>query len=424
MMNRAAAVARLNDLASFETIFTAFAFVCLYKGHPLVASLNARIDLTILTAIVSFATGMLLVCREPIMPKGKSLLASLIFIVFCLYALSSYVLYGSGSEATLKTAKLLSFIPWIFAAPLLVMNNPTRLRRFVTIVLILASVTSVYALFSGFGGQTMLSVFSPGNYQALGRLCGMASVTFLMYSFHEKTASRKRMYLFSAALFFLMASLSGARQAMVGIIVAWMLYLSGLMLVKTNIKRLIKLAVLLSCLVLVVACVIQLLPSDYLFKAHVEERSLIASLRRITHTLKESKRYDLWYSAVSVWKKHPIIGAGIGSFRCESRLVRWRHAHNMLLELLCELGVCGLLLGLLFAGTTMWALFDLHNSDYRVLGMVLGILWLFNGIAAMFSGDITDNREVYLFAGCILGLENWIRRQKNSQPSSITSRKE
>ena len=72
-------------------------------------------------------------------------------------------------------------------------------------------------------------------------------------------------------------------------------------------------------------------------------------------------RLDNWRTAVWVWSTAPVAGVGVGGFAQAAQAVpfevgnRPRHAHSLPLECLAELGPVGIL-GILFAGLTLWRL--------------------------------------------------------------------
>ena len=71
---------------------------------------------------------------------------------------------------------------------------------------------------------------------------------------------------------------------------------------------------------------------------------------RLTET--SSVRSIYWSRAIDVWEKHPVAGAGAGSFaeaqlRFRDEPAQGKHAHGYVLQTLADLGVVGLALSLL-----------------------------------------------------------------------------
>jgi tetratricopeptide (TPR) repeat protein len=79
---------------------------------------------------------------------------------------------------------------------------------------------------------------------------------------------------------------------------------------------------------------------------------------RLTET--SSVRSIYWSRAWHVWKKHPVAGAGAGSFaeaqlRFRKEPAQGKHAHGYVLQTLADLGLVGLLVSLVALGTWLYS---------------------------------------------------------------------
>jgi O-antigen ligase len=97
-------------------------------------------------------------------------------------------------------------------------------------------------------------------------------------------------------------------------------------------------------------------------------------------------RFDAWSATLQLWRRFPVFGSGLGTFRDGFPLVQpptlgreWWHAHNGYLELLATAGVVGVLL----AGWGVWALvrrlwrnfrFGERSEDRAAALAALGVL--------------------------------------------------
>lgn len=103
-----------------------------------------------------------------------------------------------------------------------------------------------------------------------------------------------------------------------------------------------------------------------------------------------SYRDVLLQYAYDFWLEAPAFGNGLGSFSLVTPL---DYPHNILMEFLCETGLVGLLLFLVFAATGGWAQ---ARSPSPARAMIISVIALM-GISALVSGDFVDFRFLYLF---------------------------
>jgi O-antigen ligase len=97
----------------------------------------------------------------------------------------------------------------------------------------------------------------------------------------------------------------------------------------------------------------------------------------------------------------PIVGRGTGSVSVFGAGREQVYPHNILLELAAENGLLGLSIYLGLVGMVLWRLLSSlsRRSDHRQLRLTLLALVVFTLLNAMVSGDLGDNRGLWLFAG-------------------------
>lgn len=93
--------------------------------------------------------------------------------------------------------------------------------------------------------------------------------------------------------------------------------------------------------------------------------------------------YDFWLEA-------PLFGNGLGSFSLVTPL---NYPHNIVMELLCETGVVGLLLFLIFAFFSLTSQYALGGRDRALILPLIAL----TGISSLASGDFVDFRFLFLF---------------------------
>ncbi|WP_245724168.1 O-antigen ligase family protein [Natronorubrum texcoconense] len=113
-------------------------------------------------------------------------------------------------------------------------------------------------------------------------------------------------------------------------------------------------------------------------------------------------RFDHVGSSVELWIQSPLFGHGIGSYG----VLFWgedivAYPHNIILEVLSELGLIGLLLFGTIVVLSLSRLYLFYNFLPKNMGSFLVSFILFWFISSLFSFDMTGNR--YLFMSLALG---------------------
>ena len=115
-------------------------------------------------------------------------------------------------------------------------------------------------------------------------------------------------------------------------------------------------------------------------------------------TFRENDRYFVAQQAFQLIDRHPIRGAGVGSFSTVNATAKW--PHNMFLELWAELGLAALLVvaaaivaGLVGLFRLAWRL-PAHGREQELVYILLAV-FVFNVLAVQVSGTINDNRDFW-----------------------------
>jgi len=132
-------------------------------------------------------------------------------------------------------------------------------------------------------------------------------------------------------------------------------------------------------------------------------------------------RLFAWKAALSAALSSPLhllFGIGVGGFSSlfygmDVRL----YPHNMVIEVFCELGLVGLFL-LLWHFYAVFAVIvkKLKDLDQQnrilLLSLVMGTVYLL--LAALFSGDLNDNRRIWFFMGTALAASGILSTNKHN----------
>ena len=406
-----------QDLVSFEAMFLLFVFAGIFKASEFFASFNEQYDLTVTTTVVGIICGLAVFLRRNAFPSatGWTLMAG--YLVYVIYATTSY-LFGEyvSQDATIKIQKLVAFNTWGLVAPLFLLNSRQRVERFLRLFLLMTVYLGFDALLrsKGEGLVRSVGVLGVDSYQALGNLMALGVEVVLVAMIFGVTRKTQVLLGVIAAGMTLAMTLSGARQALAGLLVvaAFLGYvLSNSNLTRQFVRRYLPIIVLMPLVFFVIR--------SYFF--HDLDTSWGASriFGVFSHSssgiLAETGRQSIWQDGIDIWRESPIFGAGFGSFREAASSPDFRHPHNMFVEYLCELGVVGLVLGCGMWWSAFRHLLQRKRLSADPLFLTVCAMWLHTVTVAQFSGDIADNRLMFVFAGLVVAVPRLTARRRTTE---------
>jgi len=379
-------------LCSFETVFVLFlnsdSFEILY-------GFNFNTTLPLLAA--SMGLGILAILRDGIYPRGLRVVAA--FLMFLSWIVISYSWTPSVTIAQdrLNVFFLLNF--WtVLAGALVLANSRERMVRFLVVSLVVGTFIALNGLQIIIELGTVQKFSDDGRaHISWGRTVGPAVLVAFAIVLFARPFS-KRQLVGVAFLLVNMAYLvsAGGRGPFLAVGVAMMIpFALGFEVSRRTIAvprfQLLGFAALL----LVAGALAVALASGEEFR----------SLDRLLRTLEEdpsivsgAARLRFFPGAYNTWLEAPLLGNGIGSFSI--MFLGYEQAgaypHNIILELLTELGIVGLVIFIGFAWT---AASQLSLKRLRADPMLLAILMLLvmAMMNAMVSSNLGGNRLVYLF---------------------------
>jgi len=389
----------VSTIFSFETAFVLYLFAGRFKNDPRFEWVP--IDLTVLFLLISVAAGVWVLYKRRFRFRRQALVLTGLFVLFIAYAMFSYFWTPSTVYATEKLGYLSILTLWPFLACALIIGNDVgRFQRF-ALVLAGLSVWFVIEALIAFSiatipGQQIDALGS--RYLGLGRVIGPAAMIFIVYG---TMLARKRMSrtlaLFMFGGYVLTLLLIGGRGPFLATVLPLLIplcygvdvhFLRG----RVRVRRYI--APLFVIVIIGVAFAISF--------GSAEVFSTIKRLALLFDALGSSAsvRLEMYGDAVDIWARHPLFGAGIGSWPV---LAGWgdqrMYPHNMILEVLSEFGVVGFFLWAAPFLYAFWQFFrdsDPRHDPWAMLALMLLANALIN---AMVTGDLTDNRVVFAFLG-------------------------
>ncbi len=398
----------VTTLLSLETLFVLFLMAGRYKADPRFAWVTewTSLDITALMFGASgLAAGMVVLGRRYRLPAaapavlvsagalfGYAML-SLVWTPGVVYAQSKALHVGVLTAGTLTVCAAV------------VASRRYRVARLLLLLVLFCVWLSIESVVSyqAAGNERSVTALG-GNYLGLGRMIGAAALVALSYGlFFAPAGIARAVSLGLFAIFCGVLLILGGRMPLLATAAGALVPLVITLVLHPHYTR--RWARWTYWFVLVVAVV----GLVYLFASPEAPQTL----RRMTLLLDGSLgssaqgRVECYEAAVRLWWERPVLGHGLGSWP-----VLYLHSdvraypHNLVLELLVELGLCGLLLfGILMvaAWRSLGSLRQIAADPLRITILMLLVGALFN---AMVSGDLNDNR--FLFA--VLGLACLPRR--------------
>ncbi|MHC4143510.1 MAG: O-antigen ligase family protein [Planctomycetota bacterium] len=386
----------LRDIFSFEFFFLLFIFSGSYKANQNLAGLNAAIDLTLATSILSLLSGLLVFLYRPPQLDRRTIYYILVYMVFILFASTSYVFGNGEAEAHLKIKKLLVFNTWALLGPIIACRSRKRLARLVRLILVFSIIAASDSIIR-FADVGTVGTFGGEGDHWLGRLSGLGLTIAIIKIVFGENRLHKPVYILMSCILFGAMMISGARQTLFGVAVV-VLFVSYCLIFKKGVaSSRLRYVKGLICIAGVLVSVYWVFASDPRGDRPIREAATIFRSAGIW----ETSRLLIWTTGLQMWRENWLLGVGFGSFRTESGLGVWKQPHNLFIEGLCELGIIGFLMITALVAVPLSLCWDSRRSQ-DPLRIAVAAQFLFLLTCAMFSGDITDNRLMLTFCGALM----------------------
>ena len=406
-------------LFSCEFIFVLFLFAGRYKASP---SLQwVPVDLTAFFFGLSVAMGSLILLRRGFRVLRQSFNLVVIGLLFVVYVVTSMLWSPSSAYAQDKAFYIATLIFWpLIAAALIIGYDRKRLRRFLVALGVFAVWMSLdnLAAYTQAGGWTYFAGLGR-QYVSIGRVIGLGVTLLLGYFlFFARGRWGKIAALGLGVVMVGLLLVAGGRSPLIAtlaagavpLLVGWRFSSSGAF----NLKRYV--FPLRAVIGLGLATVGYLLMTGH----------LTTTLERLVQAVGSDPdsstlaRIGYYQASLSMWGESPLAGRGIGSWPVLMRFGDVQgYPHNIILEVLAELGLVGLLL---FSALNGYALRTLgsrkliRDDPLRMLVLMLYANALLNALA---SGDIPANRVLFAFLGLMTFLKGERAQHAHGGPSDF-----
>lgn len=399
----------LRNAFSFELLFTLFLFAWAYKADPRFAWIP--IDLTQLFFILSVCSGILVFLTEKKRFEKKAVVIVFLGIAFVLYALISLTWTVGDLYAHQKALYISTLTLWnLIAGAFIIASDKVRLTRFINLILLFAVWIAIDSTIEYIkNGSDVINLNS--NYLSLGYTLGMGVVICVTYGFIStgSPAKRKLMIILSLYFLFVLFILGGRGPLFSTLISLPVPLLFSSKLKQSNKLKLKKYAIFIGILFLIIIMICIYLYSKGLLTATLYRMFLLLEPRMGTSA---GTRIEYYSISEKLWVLKPVFGYGIGAWPILNGLPDMNYyPHNLVFEILVELGMVGLMLFSLFAISALKGFIKQNSkSDFFLRSIVL--MLLVNAfIGAMLSGDINDNRILFILFGLLAFKGNQIEKQ-------------
>ena len=324
----------------------------------------------------------------------------LLFFTFFIWVFLSYFLFYTGSWSAYRK---ITFAPLLVIAPYLgiqFLSSEDRIRKFFDYCIlspVIMVIPSFYELLTNptFAecGRFAPYMFEKGsNAPLFGLICGTALVLLFgkILSGHKKDKIKYFIVIIPLTFLFLRA---GGRGPFVSLLIAILIILIIFMF-ESQTKLRMRAFLLILITSLIILAFYQLPESTlYAYRAIIESEQYFNPVSSIY------QRTELYKTSFRDFLEHPLIGVGIGN---SSGGIGF--PHNILLEVLSELGILGLMLFLpmcyITIRTAVKFIREEKNKRLNLLMKLSLLLFVYHLLEAMFSGYITN--QTVLFASIAL----------------------
>jgi len=340
-----------------------------------------------------------------------------IFIFFGLLLGLSYLYTPSPEYGLMKIIRFNTFALTMFLTPFLVIKSPEDSKRllyyfYFLLAIIVGIMLFQFIYFLKWGDFAIVLAYwnrisIPGaNPIQVSRYLAIGAAMLIALLIRKKPTDSIS-YILILSIILLTIILSGSRGPLVSIILGSIIYA---MLYERN--HSMKIIVFASIAIGTIILILLLLPENLTQRFFdISQGSVIITQQGVKRVSTIATRFEFWSMSLKSWIssiENFVFGLGSGGF---SSLFIWRdwrwYPHNIFFEIIVELGFIGLTLLSLFIAKTYKLISQGLNkgsfTDHSAL-WVAGTAVIF--IAAQFSGDINDNRILWMFLAISIASTN------------------
>jgi O-antigen ligase len=397
-----------------EWFLVAAVFAPQWKTFWILQRLNSIVDLT-LAMLLCLAAGIiwrtLLQVGRPnsdlrgiFFGQGNPIL---VFVLFAAIVTASYIYTSAPSYGASKMSRFLTIGALMFIAPFFLILTEQHLRRFARIFVGFSLATAIQLIFTLESGS-----FDPNSditRIGAGWLLGMAVILVLFYPLLPSRRGQRALFLVVLPVCVAGLVASAARGPIVALVVS--VFIGSVTWLRQGRLRGRTALVLLLLLGIGFTGAFFVLRQASLGKYNAKAEEFKTLLSEGTSGGSAGKRLNFYRATLNAIPDHLLLGAGVGSWATfywgsDSR----NYPHDLFLEIAFEQGLLGLAAFVVFLLLVAAAIFRLLRES-RSHFLALGLMVLYCVLVGMFSGDLDDNRVLFLWIGVTLATCSTVRLQ-------------
>lgn len=399
----------LRDIFTIELPLAFFLYSGLVKSVPGFTSLNNVIDLTLFFGVPTFVVAILNLLRKKQVITRDLLVYLVGFFLFCTYAIFSFFYSEPDLTSTKKLLQLCALGGASIIMALGIFYQPMQIECFLFVTLIFGTAASMYNIVILLNIWGVMSLDFAESYQWISRIAFISFSIGLVYFTLLKGVTMRLVWLCIMLISFFGMIAGGARQAIIstGVVIAYLIY-SGIVRgrLKFKIHRVI-FSLGVTILIGGISYIIFFNQINLLISMKGAQRIINflqwSSSLSLEQSLELSGRATPFHDGINIFFEFPIIGSGFGMFSHYASTFLYSHPHNIILEILSELGLVGIMLFIVMTIPVAKTLLNRRqiksNSPYTIAlsTIVIGYMTMM-----LVSGDLGTNRLIFFFMPLLL----------------------
>jgi len=385
-------------------------------------SVFAQFDFTVIVFGLSLLSVILVLIRKGTLfdiPIHSSFIP---FMAFTGMLFISTLYTPSPEYGNMKAFSFLFFNWALFLFPILVIREEKTCWRIIFLLVALGGVVSlstIFTLLKGISQQNLLLSYRASflgiNSISYGGWVGMIAI--LLISVLPRI--NKRIQRITAILMILLLTVALLVSNSRGPLLSFILTLLVILIVRFRSIPKKKLAFLFGIFIILIIVTFTLLPAQ-LTSRYTDIFQNRQSQNYLTYYTVNA-RLHAWITSLQIASENLItfiFGVGSGGFSNKIYFQDIRlYPHNIFLEVLCELGLIGLVLivwhflSILLDGIR--TLSGRTTDEQKVLLFAFLMMTIFGLISAQFSGDLNDNRRLWFYLGLLVAIMTVSKRHRS-----------
>ncbi len=394
----------------YEELFAAFLFAGAVKDTVVLSWLPFDLTLAFMAASIGLGLRRLALAHWTVTRAGLMGIAPMLVLVF--YAGLSLIWSPSRDYSYTKFALLAVSCGWAFIGSVVLAASGEHAQfRFFRACAIIATIVACQFLALTSGLAMGATAHWSDTYLGYGRLFCMGFVIVLASGlWSDATGARLSVIFLALVPLGLGLLLGGGRGPLVALLVASTIpVVRGLRMAGNRLMVEKRLVVLAAAFIVVSIAVLVLDPAG----THLKTVRRIVAFLTDGNPHSVGARLAYYRDSLEAWRDSPIWGVGLGGWPVKMGWGDVRgYPHNILLEVVVELGIIGLVL-LVFILLLGFAAPLVSRSLPRRTVLTTVMLVVAALVNASFSGDLTDNKMLFGVVG--LGIGCATRRRQEAE---------